>query len=577
MRPKITKDQVRARATSQSYERGESYYFNDSISEMVRRGNQIEGLCEAGTQPQPYLVRVVLTENGIESTSCTCLYEYGGDCKHAVALLLAYIANPKAFTERASLESLLENREKPELINLIRKMVERYPDLQVMLERPMPSKTHNLRIDTTSFRRELRRALKSQPEWGESGAEATVYSILQTGEEFASVGDWRNASLIYRTILEECLCETEYFYYDEEGDFAYSIDQTIERLSLCFEQVGDDAQERNLILDSLLNVYLTELDAGEVGGDVPDIILRYAQQPDIAAIRARVAAVIKSRRYTDSYQDFLADLDLLDNVDPEVVLTRLREEGLYPQLIGKLLALKRVDEAIQVIREQVQNPYQLLTELARLQTAGFLDVALELAKSTLKKQYNADMAHWLLHHLKQHGERAEYFEWLLRRMRADPRLEHYIELKAGQPAGVDWDKIHTSLLDQLRKEARFDILTRVHLHDEAWEEAWSTLAKVPRESMSMWGMAARLDIEVANKTRHVFPERATPIYKQHVYNEIGQRNREHYQQAAMYLSAMREAYDQLDEPEAWQTLITSIRKEFARLPALQDELRKAKL
>lgn len=50
-----------------------------------------------GTAPEPYEVKVMLGENEVLSAECTCPYDWGGACKHVVALLLTYIHQPEAF------------------------------------------------------------------------------------------------------------------------------------------------------------------------------------------------------------------------------------------------------------------------------------------------------------------------------------------------------------------------------------------------------------------------------------------------------------------------------------------------
>jgi hypothetical protein len=43
------------------------------------------------------------------------------------------------------------------------------------------------------------------------------------------------------------------------------------------------------------------------------------------------------------------------------------------------------------------------------------------------------------------------------------------------------------------------------------------------------------------------------------------------------LKIVQALYDQLGEIETWEKFITDIRAEFKQFPALQDELKKAKL
>jgi len=97
--PKLTESIIRAGADAQSFQRGQAYYRRATISNAAIQGNVLTADCE-GTQEPYYKVRVELDEAGIRSAQCTCPYEYGGYCKHVVALLLTYLHHPKQFAVR---------------------------------------------------------------------------------------------------------------------------------------------------------------------------------------------------------------------------------------------------------------------------------------------------------------------------------------------------------------------------------------------------------------------------------------------------------------------------------------------
>src|SRR5687768_75934 len=107
---KVTHDQIRQRTVPKTFSRGEDYYHSGLISNPVKRGDTIEAQCEAGSQPYPYQVSVTFGKNGIESAICTCEYDWGGDCKHIVALLLTYINETDLFEEQTPVEDVLAER-----------------------------------------------------------------------------------------------------------------------------------------------------------------------------------------------------------------------------------------------------------------------------------------------------------------------------------------------------------------------------------------------------------------------------------------------------------------------------------
>lgn len=140
--PRISLDDIRSRATPQSFSRGEGYYHSGAIFDLARHGNTIGGRCE-GSDYSPYNVLVVLGDTGsIDHAICTCPYDWGGDCKHIVALLLTYHHDPELFEETPAsgnviVVSSLEARSKEDLIMLIREMLILHPDLESLINRPV--------------------------------------------------------------------------------------------------------------------------------------------------------------------------------------------------------------------------------------------------------------------------------------------------------------------------------------------------------------------------------------------------------------------------------------------------------
>src|SRR5437763_10008489 len=124
--PRLTEAMVRALATDQSFERGKSYYRDGAVSETVRQGMELRGEC-AGSEYEPYEISVTFNAKGIADTSCTCPYEYGGICKHTVALLLTYVHQPQAFRANASVEERLKNCSKEELLAIINTILKQDP------------------------------------------------------------------------------------------------------------------------------------------------------------------------------------------------------------------------------------------------------------------------------------------------------------------------------------------------------------------------------------------------------------------------------------------------------------------
>lgn len=588
----ITVAQVRARAADKSFQRGESYYKSGAILHPARRGNTIEGQCE-GSQARPYRVTATLDASGIKDVSCNCEYDFGGDCKHIIALLLTYINEPELFEERQPVEDTLAQREKSELITLIQQMVKRYPDLQTLVDRPTAGKQpRKTPLDLSSFRKELGYAFKDYPgEWGDDSAEDAIESVCASAQQFSENEDWLSASAIYRVIIEESLAEPNFPMYDHDGEIIGALNDVLDNLGECLPHLADNDNERQAIINTMLDCYIWDIDfAGGVGlgelesGSINELIIQYARQPDIATVRQRIREAQQhkgnsqyGRWGVEAFERFLIDLDLLDNVDPEAMLQRLRDDEQYILLATKLIEMQRAPEAIAVIEEFIPQAYERARVLPSLTAAGHDDEAIQLAEETVKTDRHRMLTEWLVQRYYARNDQQKLFEFLLRQMKKEPSVEQYRELKRVAETRPDWADVQWDLIGWLEKQRKYEVLTRLYLHDENYEAAWKTLPLVPQLNTYGWMYTSTLEFEVAEKSRNAYPERAIPVYIQAANRSIQGRTRATYQQAAGYLRIVHELYQKMDDTTAWQKLIDGIRLEFKNLPALQDELKRARL
>ena len=79
---------------------------------------------------------------GIATTDCSCPYDWEGDCKHIVALLLTYIHEPEAMLSLEPLFATLAAKPKSSLLKVISELLKRAPQLahiiQVYADIPTP-------------------------------------------------------------------------------------------------------------------------------------------------------------------------------------------------------------------------------------------------------------------------------------------------------------------------------------------------------------------------------------------------------------------------------------------------------
>lgn len=116
---------IQARCTEASFDRGWGYYTGGRVRQRTRLDDGIETRV-AGT----HVYRVTVREApGRLIAFCTCPYDWGGDCKHIVATLLAWLHEPESFRAPADLQAALTARSKEDLVAVLADICAVYPHL----------------------------------------------------------------------------------------------------------------------------------------------------------------------------------------------------------------------------------------------------------------------------------------------------------------------------------------------------------------------------------------------------------------------------------------------------------------
>jgi hypothetical protein len=121
----LTEGDIQARCSETSFDRGWNYYTGGALRGRVRLDDGLETRV-SGT----YTYRVTVRESpGGLVTWCTCPYDWGGDCKHIVATLLAWLHEPESFRANADLRAALVTRSKEDLADILSDICAVYPHL----------------------------------------------------------------------------------------------------------------------------------------------------------------------------------------------------------------------------------------------------------------------------------------------------------------------------------------------------------------------------------------------------------------------------------------------------------------
>jgi len=583
-KPNLTEAAVRRLASAQSYERGEEYYYySGAVLDVALRGSTLQAEVE-GSQYEPYQVTVELDEAGIVSTYCSCPYDWGGICKHIVAVLLTYIRNPDRVRERPPLSELLDGLNRETLRDLLVELLADRPSLadwiesrvaarraQEQAERETERAPHQRRtpLDVEAFRRQVRRILRSggggyyDDYWDTDGAISELEDMLSQAQTFIEAGDGDNALLILGALAEELMGEewlalaygdNMLYFFDEMGQaFAEAIlsaELSAEEREEWARRLREWAHE---LEDYGYSSFDVAIGAAELGWDYEP--LQRAMRSDFDQ---RGAWEGEAPVYADELA--IARLNVLERQGrTEEYLNLAEAEGQTERYVTMLVKLGRYDEALDYGLKYLATPGEVLALAKALREHDKVEAALRVAHHGLHLEYEpgkGPLAEWLRDLAGGLGERDIALEAAVVAFKTNPSLEAY--QAAENLAGDAWPARREALLRHLReREAHISsqALVDVFLYEDMIDEAirvadrHSYYTLVEQVVDAVWERRPEWAIRACR-------QQAEPII------EGGQADRYHH--AVRWLEKARRAAKAAGRLDEWRVYVEDIRRRHSR-------------
>ncbi len=421
----IAEADLQTLAGTGSFGRGLKYFRSNYITDAILRGDTLYAQCY-GSQAAAYrlsatLVRAAVDENmptaaakqailigGVPITAYACECEAGGFCKHLVALLLTWLNKPESIGVRAEFAVRLQAFSQEQLLKLCLKLLERQPDMEYLIDvvpppvtpsseagsdasgGPAVSPLANARtVDVNAIRRRVQKAFQQggrgyDEYYGRAERIAEeLQPLMETGGEYAEAGQWANAQAIYETIALEAI--EEYEDTDDEGDLSNLVNNCCDGLAGCLdaqaalpEAARLDANARHQLIQSLYKVWEYDRHMGGIGlaNDAQEAIARNVTPTERAEVETWLQSGMKpgtdfsSNFNNGAYARFLVALKVHSGISDEEKLAEYRKHGLYTQITDLLLAMGRVDEAMQTALEETPTQMQLTAFAGKLLNHG---------------------------------------------------------------------------------------------------------------------------------------------------------------------------------------------------------------
>jgi uncharacterized Zn finger protein len=259
----LTPDQIHQRCTEQSFTRGLDYFHDGAIDNPVLHGYTLSATCE-GTDIDPYRVTVELMPTGIASTYCSCPYDWGGDCKHIVALLLTYAHEPDTILSLEPLFATLEAKPKSSLLQVISELLKRAPELvpiaQAYSDIPaIPLEPGPLPL-VTAYREQIDSIFEDSflEQHHLHQVMARLESLRQQAESLAQLGETERALSILHALIHQSTAH--YSDTSQTGELPWFVDKCTQ----AFTQIVVNAQEPVEILEHCQMLLRLSFDAEQV-------------------------------------------------------------------------------------------------------------------------------------------------------------------------------------------------------------------------------------------------------------------------------------------------------------------------
>lgn len=586
--PQLSEQTIRARFDPQSWQRGRQYARDGAIINARRQDMTLKASC-VGSMPEPYRVEVTFKPRGIAHANCTCPVGEEGYCKHVAALLITWLEHPDGFVVLEDVDSTLERRDKGELIALIKRMLQRHPDLDILLAMP-GSDARQTPVNPAIYRRQVATMLAREPyQWGDDiGIGWNLREMIASGDAFLRQGNYEAATGLYASVAAEIMEQYESFE-DEEGSLLHVVGMCAAGLGECLKGERERTDLREEIVAAIFGIFVFAMEWSDLGLDesIPDILAHHTTANEKRLLVKWIYEHLPSRAGSglgyrrQAYGALLLDLEV-DTLDDAAFLRICRETGRTLDLVDRLLALDRTDEAT---NEAARSSDDDLLQLADIFTRhGQGENAVRLMTERSETTQDSRILIWLKEYHATNGDDDAALTLAERLFRMRPDFTLYTEVRALATRLIRWETIRPSLLQMLTTARYTDLLLKIYLDEDEIDRAITLALDTMRQAQpplsygySAAGYTTPMTIEVAKAVAKERPRAARDIYQLHAERLINQRGRENYRTACTHLVTVRELYDRLDEYERWERYLTGVREKYRTLRALKEEMTAAGL
>ncbi len=590
--PVISEAHIRQYASSQSFQRGMDYYRSGAVLSVERRGNQLWAEVE-GSSYMPYQVWVTFDEAGLIEAVCDCPYDWGGYCKHIVAVLLVYLHSPEDIETRPTIEALLANIQADQLRQILVALVERQPSLADVVEGlilPQESvgeeeagesghpRQRHTPLDPDPFRRQahgiihsLDKMRPSEAYWQVGEVIKRLGEILSQAETFVQAGDGRNALVILEALTEEYV-KGWMILDDSSGEpsgFFGALGNAWTEAIL----TADLSQEECTSWADRLTDWQGNIEAYGVSEGFDAAIGAAIQGWDYPPLLRVLGGDISSKGAWEDEAPWFADdlavarLNVLERQGRWHEYLYLAEaEGQLCLYLTMLVKLDRIPQAVDEGLKYLATQVDALAIARILREKNEIEAALRIAEHglTLQGYRTMDLARWLRDTAGGVGRQELALKAAEVAFDESCTMVDYLAVQA--LTGERWPEYRTRLLKRLEEVTYAQDKIEIYLHEGMLQEAMKV---VVGGDYVGYGWVE----QVVEKAGLSHPEWAIRQCKQQAERIMDAGQSKYYDNAVEWLRRAREIYQATGRSGEWGQYLDSVLAKHFRKYSLVPKLK----
>ncbi len=576
----FTDADIHAGANDQTYSRGDEYYHQGAVSELVRRGNLLTAQVQ-GSDYAPYDVAVTLTaDGGIEDAICTCPYDWGGYCKHIVAVLLKALKDQEDVTVKPDIEALLADLSEAQLRRLIGMLVEGQPKLIETIEKDVrwlkmeppagaaaATPASAIPVDLAAIRRDMHKDFRRVTAVGggygdrywDSDMEGyfEADSVLGPHQELAmrllEAGDAARASDVIAVMIEEWgsgVGDLDEWIYEANEDMIEVTQTELGVLlaeALLSQELSLEQRAQWLARVEDWSKDLFDLEPAEIA-----LAQWWDYPPLVAALQGRISEKgVWEDDVPDSADELTqARLRILERQGRIQEYIHLAEaEGQTSLYVNMLARSGQIEKAVSEARQYLSDPLDILALGQILTAQGEPAAALAVAGHGLEVPSQGSkqgLGRWTAGLAQQQGDaalalRAAQTAFLSDFALADFRL-------ARDLAGTKWPTVKTGLLAAMAASNHYQ-KAEIYLDEGMLVEAMAVIDKEPYST----GLE-----QVIQAARAGYPDWGIGKCKRQAESIMNAAKANAYDRAVSWLGMARDIYLQHGRDAEWRAYLAGL-------------------